>query len=56
VRHFDDNGATKHRTDDFDGGIYPRDAGTHRNTSSFVRPATAKKMTVTTSDSWAHIL
>ena len=36
VRHVDGCGATKRLTDDVDGGIPPREAGTHRDPSNVV--------------------
>jgi len=56
VRHVDDSGATKHRTNDVDGGIRRRDTGTHHNPSDVVQPETAWKTTMTASDSWAQNL
>jgi len=56
VRHFDDCGATKCRSDNVYGGIRPREAGAHHNPSNIVRSATAWKTTMTNSDIWAHNL
>jgi len=54
--HVDDLGAAQRRTNDVGSRTRPPDAGTHRDPSDVVSPATAGKTTVTTSDSWAHNL
>ena len=52
----DDLEAAQRRTIDVRNRTRPPDAGTHRDPSNVVSPATAGKMTVATCDSGAHNL